>query len=116
MSAQHTQGRLVALPAGREYSLKVDGEYIGGLLIGGKESAAMAYRLVACWNLLVPFTTEQIEAFECDVLELAAQRDALLAALQKLAQHAGPHVTPDTLLAEAFEEAIAAIKSAGGQP
>lgn len=114
MSAQHTQGRLVVHPAGSEHSLRLDDEYIGGL-VTGRPGADRARRLAACWNLLLPFTTEQIEAFQCDVLELAAQRDALLAALQKLAQHAGPHVTPDTLLAEAFSEACAAIKAAGGK-
>lgn len=37
-------------------------------------------RLAACWNLLLPFTTEQIEAGAADILLLAAQRDALLVA------------------------------------
>lgn len=71
----------------------------------GQKSEANARRLVACWNLLLPFTTEQIETFQCDVLELAAQRDELLAALRMVMACAGDiSAAPDGLLEMALDD------------
>lgn len=114
MSAQHTQGRLVVHPTLGEYVLKVGGEYIGGLMTGTPEDAARARRLGACWNLLLPFTTEQIEAFQADVLELAAQRDALLAALQRALPLIEDYDGKNSPEAQAARSAIANVT--GKQP
>lgn len=82
------------------------------------EQQANARRLVACWNACDGVPTdalEQIEGFGKAALPyhlLKAQRDEMLEALQKLAQHAGPHVTSGTLLAQAFTEACTTLAKA----
>lgn len=63
---------------------------------------ANARRLAACWNLLLPFTTEQIENFQCDVLELSAQRDELLMALK--ACHLELHYCSQQLVGSGWTE------------
>lgn len=83
----------------------------------GEESVR---RMKACWNACNGAPTEWLEQNK-PVKELAdairkieAQRDELLVVLQKLAQHAGPHITPDTLLLQAYADACAAIARATG--
>ena len=95
MSAQHTPGRIRY-----DYEPGYCGELIAsnGITIAtftDEPSEADARRLVACWNLLAPFTTEQIEAFQADVLALAAQRDELLAALKRIADPRNTHFAGD---------------------
>ena len=62
---------------------------------GADLTEANARRLVACWNLLSPFTTEQIEAGEADVVALAAQRDELLEVLKRIADPRNIHFAGD---------------------
>jgi len=57
------------------YILEEDGGAIG--LFGGTDPAN-ARRLVACWNAMLPFTTEQIEQNEAYLSDLIQERDALV--------------------------------------
>jgi hypothetical protein len=45
---------------------------------GFVDSGANARRLVACWNAMLPFTTEQIEQNEAYLSDLIQERDALV--------------------------------------
>ena len=84
MSTGHTPGRVkVQHPHAGERGYEVAFEP-GLEQLCQDITEANARRLVACWNLLSPFTTEQIEAGEADVVALAAQRDELLEALAAL--------------------------------
>ena len=105
MSAQHTWGRVkVQHPHAGERGYEVAFEP-GLEQLCQDITEANARRLVACWNLLLPFTTEQIETFQCDVLELAAQRDELLAALRMVMACAGDiSAAPDGLLEMALDD------------
>lgn len=90
---KHTQGRLKldTCPRCDVHDLTLNGKsilqshYVGDSSDGDHEGAVsdleIARRLVACWNALLPFTTEQVEA-GVDLAELANQRDVLLAALE----------------------------------
>lgn len=120
MSTKHTPGRLESKT--HTYDIADTGDYDSIFEIWGGEKViawfggedtdeANARRLVACWNRLEPFTTEQIEDFGYDLFSevrpryletvqelraIHAQRDELLAALEKIAgftlsQFMGPH-------------------------
>ncbi len=74
-----------------EGKLKADGALIknqNGEMVAATEGSqsnheANARRLVACWNALLPFTTEQVEN-GIDLVKLMQERDELLATLRDL--------------------------------
>lgn len=100
MSAQHTQGRLIA----REWSfhskttlgyIGPDGHFVAIGDVGGhgrhsEEDEPDARRLVACWNACLDFPTDDLEScpdgglfhLAAHANELAIQRDELLALLE----------------------------------
>ena len=74
----HTQGKL-ATNADRIESEKEHGWANDGWIIAkceGPDAFANTRRLVACWNLLLPFTTEEIEA-GIDLEKLVRENAAL---------------------------------------
>lgn len=50
----------------------------GERIMGSAAYEADARRLVACWNAMLPFTTEQIEQNEAYLSDLIQERDALV--------------------------------------
>lgn len=122
MSAQQIQGRL---QAHHDHGWLVIESDCGGLYIkvekgtAASKSMPPARRLVACWNACDGIPTEALEAaprLDGAWAELAAQRDELLAALEKIAgftlsQFMGPH---DTALECCVTVACAAIAKVKG--
>lgn len=94
MSAQHTQGRVkVQHPDAGERGLEVAFEP-GLERLCADITEANARRLVACWNALQDFSTEALEhrshllkAEDDQIAMLTTQRDDLLEALKKTAEH-----------------------------
>ena len=94
MSAQHTQRRVkVQHPDAGERGLEVAFEP-GLERLCADITEANARRLVACWNALQDFSTEALEhrshllkAEDDQIAMLTTQRDELLAALKKTAEH-----------------------------
>ena len=78
LQAHHDHGWLVISDHSEDVYLKV----AKGL--GSSSDKALARRMVACWNLLLPFEIEEIES-GIDLAELKNQRDELLEALKKIA-------------------------------
>ena len=119
---KHTQGRLTYAKGISGYSIIAGGETIAYTTGNGSprgmarersgENEATARRLVACWNRLQDFTTEQIEDFGYDLFaevrphyeQAIRQRDELLAALQMVSD--GPHD------AEAIADMLPVIRAA----
>ena len=94
MSAQHTQGRVkVQHPDAGERGWEVAFEP-GLERLCADITEANARRLVACWNALQDFSTEALEhrshllkAEDDQIAMLTTQRDELLEALKKTAEH-----------------------------
>jgi len=63
------------------------------------EQRANARRLVACWNALLPFTTEEIEA-GIDLTKEFAQHKELLEVLKELVDGPGVPDIPEAILAK----------------
>ena len=94
MSAQHTPGRVkVQHPDAGECGWEVAFEP-GLERLCADITEANARRLVACWNALQDFSTEALEhrshllkAEDDQIAMLTTQRDELLEALKKTAEH-----------------------------
>ena len=76
----HTKGKLEA-NEGRIDSIDPETNEFVVANCYGKDYQENARRLVACWNRLLPFPTEQIEE-GIDLIELVKERDELVRALR----------------------------------
>ncbi|MEO9231570.1 MAG: hypothetical protein ABI216_21830 [Devosia sp.] len=78
---------------------------------GGVTQEENTHRLVACWNALLPFTTEQIEA-GIDLVALVKETDDLRKAAIELLVHLSdpPHGAPAYEYVKALRDAIEETK------
>ena len=134
MSANHTPGQLAFIESPYEanrFTIKIGKDWLMAVQHNGHqhtpEQRENMRRTVACWNACEGIDTDELERIAAtggmlgpreDVARIAAQRDALLAALQTFVNKYD--AAPDGELGVGlvngdFDAARAAIKSATGE-